>query len=260
MAATIKRISRERKELIAQYATAAINLYGVISVDEFVEVFNHYEEAHTTSEEAILALTRLARTDDVDYSIFGDLIWGLLSVPDDDDFEDNVKVIRKYQKGKPRYLPSKEEFLKYVDFIYREPEAPYAELKAFILNHKLTSRGEGLEGVDGDLIDLHSMIQFGVSVKYEFEYFSLPEYTYKNEDELRAFFQLVVKAHNHTRMYDNNGFTPNELAELQKPQRAKPNLKEPIKSKAIPKANWDAPCPCGSGLLYKNCHGRKSLV
>lgn len=126
-------------------------------------------------------------------------------------------------KGSSRYLPSKEEFLKYVDFIYREPEAPYAELKAFILKHKLTSRGEGLE-VDGDLIDLHSMIQFGVSVKYEFEYFSLPEYTYKNEDELRAFFQLVVKAHNHTRMYDNNGFTPNELeSRLQKPQRAKPN-------------------------------------
>ena len=45
MAATTIRISRKRKELISQYATAALSFNGVISVNEFVEVFNHYEEA-----------------------------------------------------------------------------------------------------------------------------------------------------------------------------------------------------------------------
>ena len=50
MVKTTIRISRERKVLISQYATAAINLYGVINVDEFVEMFNRYDETHTTSE------------------------------------------------------------------------------------------------------------------------------------------------------------------------------------------------------------------
>lgn len=214
MAATSKmRISRERKELISKYATAAVSLYGVISANEFVKVFNHYEEAHTTSEEALLALIRLARTDDVEHSVFGDIISGYQFQPEFDDYEHNVREIRRAQRGKPRYLPSKEEFLKYLDFTYREPEGPYAELKAYILKHKLTSRGEGLEGVDGDLIDLHEMIQFGVSVRDENEYFTNVGYQYKDMDEAMGFFNLVTNVHNHTRMYDNNGFTPTEMVE-----------------------------------------------
>ena len=207
------RISRERKELISQYATSSINLYGVISADEFVEVFNHYEEVRTTREEALLALTRLAKTDDVDYSVSGDIISGPEFQPDFDDYKDNVEAIRDAQRGKPRYFPSKEEFLKYVDGIYREPEKPYADLKAYIMKHNLSPRGEGLDGVDGDLLDLHEIIQFGVEPSDEIELFTSAGYQYKDLDEANAFFQLVMNAHNHTRMYDNNGFTPNEIFE-----------------------------------------------
>lgn len=84
MVATM-RIRRERKELISRYATAAVNLYGVISIDEFVDVFNYYEDAHTTSQEALLALKRLAKTDDVEYSISGDIISGPEFQPGFDD-------------------------------------------------------------------------------------------------------------------------------------------------------------------------------
>ena len=99
MATSSIRIRRERKELISKYATAAVFLYGVISVDEFVSVFNYYEEGHTTSEEALLALKRLAKTDDVEYSISGDIISGPEFQPDFDDYEENVKAIRASQKS-----------------------------------------------------------------------------------------------------------------------------------------------------------------
>ncbi len=213
MAGTTMRISRERKELIAKYATAAVSLYGVISAKEFVAVFNYYEEVHTTTEEALLALIRLARTDDVEYSVLGDIISGPQFQPEFDDYQDNVRGIRKAQGNKPRYLPKKEEFLKYLDFDYREPEEPYAEIKAYILKHKLTSRGEGIMGVDGDLIDLHELIQFGVSVQDEVDYFTDAGYRFKDLDESMGLFKLVANVHNHTRMYDNNGFTPTEMLE-----------------------------------------------
>jgi antirestriction protein len=106
MAASTLRISRQRKELISQYATAAVFLYGIISIDEFVEVFNHYEETRTTSEEALLAMTRLAKTDDVEYSISNNIISGPDFQPEFEDYEDNVMAIRDAQKGKPRYLPT----------------------------------------------------------------------------------------------------------------------------------------------------------
>lgn len=227
MAATTIRISRKRKELISQYATAAISLYGVISVNEFVEVFNHYEEAHTTAEEAFLALTRLARTDDVEYTVFRGIISGPDFQPDFDDYEDNVKEIRKAQRGKPRYLPSKEEFLKYVDLYYREPEKPYAELKAYILNHELSPRNERIGGVDGDLLELHAMIQFGVAIKDELDYFPSAGYRCKDINEANGLLNLMMNAHNHTRMYDNNGFTPEEMVELLRGPRRKPSPKAP---------------------------------
>ncbi len=231
MAATTIRISRERKELIAKYATAAVSLYGVISAKEFVAVFNHYEEAHTTTEEALLALIRLARTDDVEYSVFSDIISGPEFQPDFDDYEENVEDIRRSQSNKPRYLPSKEEFLRYVDYLYREPEEPYAELKAFILKHKLTSRGEGIMGVDGDLIDLHEIIQSGYSVSDELEYFNDAKYRFKNLVVVQEFMNLVTKVHNHTRMYENNGFTPYDIIEMQNRTRWNPSPKKPPKRK-----------------------------
>ncbi len=256
MANTTIRISRERKELIARYATAAVFLYGVISVDEFVGVFNHYEESRTTSEEALLALKRLAKTDDVEYSISGDIISGPEYQPDFDDYEENVKSIRVNQKSKPRYLPDKEEFLRYVDSAYREPEKPYTDLKAHILKYKLTTRGEGIDGVDGDLIDLHEMIQLGVGSTDEFDYFTKRGYKFKGLDDINAFAQLVMNAHNNTRMYDNNGFTPNEIIEKFERPRLKPLPREPFKIETTPKVGRNAPCPCGSGLKYKKCHGK----
>ena len=32
----------------------------------------------------------------------------------------------------------------------------------------------------------------------------------------------------------------------------------PIIAKATPKPNRNAPCPCGSGKKYKNCHGKEA--
>ncbi len=256
MATTTMRISRERKELISRYATAAVNLYGVISVEEFVDVFNHYEEARTTSEEALLALKRLAKTDDVEYSISGGIISGPEFQPVFDDYEDKVEAIRASQKGKPRYLPGKEEFLKYIDATYREPEKPYSDLKAYILKHELTTRGEGIDGVDGDLLDLRDMIQFGVKFTDEFDYFTKCGYKFKGMEDLNEFAQLVMNAHNNTRMYDNNGFTPNEIFEKFERPKLRPLPKEPFRLQPKPKVGRNDPCPCGSGLKYKKCHGK----
>ena len=100
------------------------------------------------------------------------------------------------------------------------------------------------------------MIQFGVSTEDEIGYFTRAGYKFKDMDEANGFFQLVMNAHNHTRMYDNNGFTPNEI--FQKFERSKlaPLPKEPFSFKTTPKIGRNAPCPCGSGLKYKRCCGK----
>ena len=250
------RISRDRKELIAAYATAAICLYGVISIDEFVDVFNRYEHASTTSDEVLFALKRLALTDDVEYSIFNNIISGPEFQPQFDDYNENVTAIRSCQEGKPRYLPDKENFLKYTDFDYLEPEQPYVDLKVYILKYQLTTHGEGLDGVDGDLIDLREMIQFGVDTASVYDYFTERGYEYKDMRILDGFVKLITNAHNNTRMYDNNGFTPFELASTFKQSKLEA-ITEFKSHPSVLKTGRNEPCPCGSGLKFKNCHGNQ---
>jgi uncharacterized protein YecA (UPF0149 family) len=51
----------------------------------------------------------------------------------------------------------------------------------------------------------------------------------------------VIKFYNNTRMWENNGHTPNEIRRLS-------NLNKPKK-----KIGRNDPCPCGSGKKYKKC-------
>lgn len=250
------RINRARKELISNYATAAVFLYGVLSVDEFVEVFNHYESDQTDSNEALLALQRLAKTDDVEYSISGLLISGPDLQPDFDDYEANVKAVRAAQRGKPRYLPEKKEFLNYATGDHREPEQPYAELKAHILKNKLTVRGEGLDGVDGDLIDLHEMIQFGVGTRDLFDSFTEKGYIFNGIDDLNAFARQLMNVSNNTRLYENNGFTPDELFAKSERYHLLTLPDKPFTIRPADKVGRNDPCPCGSGKKFKNCCGK----
>jgi hypothetical protein len=252
---TVIRISKARKELLSQYATAAGFLYGVIGIAEFVDVFNHYEEDKTTKQEVCLALERFAKTEEVEYSLYGDDILGPDFLPDFPDDLENARIVRLEQGNKPRYLPNKEEFLRYTADDYREPEKPYADLKAYILKHKLTVK-TGLDGVDGDLIDLHELIQAGFQAKEILQSFIDRGYALKSIDALNGFLQKLMDTINNTRMYENKGFTPLELFETFE----RPNLnllpKEPFRPSEIPKVGRNEPCPCGSGLKYKHCHGK----
>jgi arsenate reductase len=255
MAATT-RISKERKELLSRYATAAGFLYGVISADEFVEVFNYYEGSHTTRGEVITTLKRLSKSDDVEYSISGSIITSPDFIPEFEDYKDNVAHVRAAQKGKPRYLPDKAEFLRYADASYRESEKPYADLKAHILKHRLTDRSEGVDGIDGDLLDLWEMIQNGVKTTEIFDHFTDCGYRFNNTESVNSFAQAVMNVCNNTRLYENNGFTPQEIFEKYERPLLRPLPKEPFKVQVTPKVGRNDLCPCGSGLKYKKCCGK----
>lgn len=53
---------------IKKYAFAAINLYGVIKLEDFMSVFNHYEKDSLSKEEAIPLLELLSSIDEIDLS------------------------------------------------------------------------------------------------------------------------------------------------------------------------------------------------
>ena len=243
------RISQERKKLHALYADAASLLYGVISLHDFVEVFNHYEDVKTDVEHARSALLKYEHSnpDEVMYELVKKHIIGPdLYVFDERDFEKVAVPILEQQAGKKRYLPNKEEFIKFADSDYINPEKPYNDLRAYILGKRYAR--EGLYGVDGDLLQLRELIRFEAEMSEILEYFDDEGYPLSNIEKINEFTQMLVYVQDNTRRFENNGFTPNEM--VGEPIRM-PVFQNSLTT--IGKVGRNEKCPCGSGKKYKKC-------
>jgi len=101
--------------LMKRYAFAAINLYGVIKLEDFISVFNHYEKEFLSKEEAIPVLELLSSIDEIGLSIKQGILANGYFYLNDSKAIRVAKDLLLAQLNKPRYLPSKEEFLKYED-------------------------------------------------------------------------------------------------------------------------------------------------
>ena len=105
------RAQKERADLIHAYAMAAVNLYGVISQEDLIRLFNTQNGKKITEEELFSVLIRHISLD------CGYALWEEYLV--NDAFEDNnyqdVPDLLKRIGDKPRYVPEKAEFLKYAD-------------------------------------------------------------------------------------------------------------------------------------------------
>ena len=72
-------------------------------------------------------------------------------------------------------------------------------------------------------------------------------------DQLNEFVQLLSAFDNSTRLWSNNGHSPNEIFSLYEQKNISPRPNQAAKKAKIGRND---PCPCGSGLKYKKCCGR----
>jgi uncharacterized protein YecA (UPF0149 family) len=100
------------------------------------------------------------------------------------------------------------------------------------------------------------MIRFGVETSSVYDYFTERGYQYENLNIFEGFAHLIMDENNNTRMYDNNGFTPYELA----CKTGRHKVTDITNSRADHQTNSrigrNDLCPCGSGLKFKNCNGK----
>jgi len=249
----IPKISEARKKLLSSYADAAACLYGVLSVEEFVGVFNYYEEEKTDKNEAFWALLQYEEENEftVEYNIYENFVVGPTIHPGDfEDDLDELHDIRQQQNGKPRYLPSrKEAFLKFSDSCIIDPEKPYTDLKLYIIKNKLIDPLEN-KRIDDNLLTLHELIQDRVEPAGLLQYFINMDYKLqvKNMDIMNEFLHMLMEVYNNTRSFENNGFTPDELRKVYEIERS-----EEIVIHRPKKVGRNEPCPCGSGKKFKKC-------
>ncbi len=227
------------RKLLDSYARAAVNLYGIISREDFVDIFNKQNIDQTTGEEIYILLLPLVLKDGW-YCFYKEYIVHYLFF---DNF-DHADYLLKHQADKPRYIPKKDEFLKYIIEDYADNDH-WCNVRRFMFDvfgySKNTSKGyekvrsyitygDGISEL-GSILDSHNLI-------------------FDGEKQLQEFINLIMIAKNNTRIWENNGYTPSELHEIIR-KRNENIVKFPTLQR--PQVGRNDPCPCGSGKKYKKC-------
>ncbi len=227
------------RKLLDSYARAAVNLYGIISRDDFVNIFNKQNVDRTSNEEIYILLLPLVLKGGwfgfykeyiVHYSFF-------------DDF-DQADYLLEHQANKPRYILEKNEFLKYTieDYVDNDHLWNVRRFMWDVFGHcKDTSEGYG---------EVRNYIIYGDGIKELGSILDRHNLIFSDEKQLQEFINLIMFAKNNTRIWENNGYTPSELYEIFS-KRDKNIVRFPTLQR--PKVGRNDPCPCGSGKKYKKC-------
>jgi preprotein translocase subunit SecA len=158
----------------------------------------------------------------------------------------------KKKADKPYYVPVKKEFLKYVNSIYYEKSKQYWDLHKYVRKNFFAGDDEKAELLCENLI---WECKEGLYMQQVFDLFNTFGMNFKDEKQANEVLQLVMELSNNIRLWENNGYTPQEIFE----EFEKPNLR-PLPDKPFElggsnvmgkKIGRNDPCPCGSGKKYK---------
>ena len=234
------------RKLLDIYAMAAVNLYGVISKTELADIFNRQNAEKTTDDEIFfLLLPVVLKTKSKWYCFYKDYIvhhWAI------DDF-DYADCWLSEQGDKPRFIPDKNEFLKYENQYYEcESQETYWE-KVYNFIKKEWSGNRYFYRFYNELKEVSAHSSGLKEVTALLEEYGL---IFCGEKQAQTFFNLLMDAHNNTRMWSNKGYSPTELGSIFEKNRPK-NASPEIIVQQKRKIGQNEPCPCGSGKKYKKC-------
>ncbi|HZK01974.1 MAG TPA: SEC-C metal-binding domain-containing protein [Anaerovoracaceae bacterium] len=229
------------KSLLNLYAKAAVNLYGSIRLEHFVGIFNDQNEEKVTVDEVYNLLLPLVLKGRY-YCFYKNYLVNGTYISDFNDADYLIEL----QGDKPRYLPEKDEFVKYVkkkhvdnpywDKVLRYMYDIFGNTKDVYRCYKKIIdcfEGEFEIGNIVDTINSHGMV-------------------FDNDEQMMTLLNHIMKANNNTRFWKNNGYSPKELSEIRSKQ---PSNVTPFPIAQARDVGRNDPCPCGSGKKYKKCCG-----
>jgi len=194
--------TKEHGDLLNEYAVAAVNLYGVISLDDFLELFNSQNERKTDIFEMNEILQKHVYMEN-GYSIYNGYIVN-------DSFKDNhyrdvIGVINAVGT-KPRYIPRKEQLLRFSDKDYIEEIPQLNRLRSYI-NANLNIDVSTAE----DIIDEYYFLSRSEAELQHYVNIFVQNGVSLEIPQIDAIIELVTDLYNNSRRWSNNGHTLTEL-------------------------------------------------
>lgn len=235
------------KELIIDYIRACTNLYGTISFSAFLKIYNEQNSSQLTGKE-LRAFVR-----DVAYQLNAQFIsisnnrfvHEALTL-----YKEDMDFLLTAVKGKPFYIPEKEELLQYKEDDYYEM-TNHLEL----LGKRLAKDffGGSMIMVKDELDELVGEIQMIQASYTEIVKQFIERFDFQDMKEVNEYIELLTNVFNTTRRWENQGHTPVELSSR---NRDVENTTPQLTVINGGKIGRNDVCPCGSGKKYKKCCGK----
>jgi preprotein translocase subunit SecA len=236
---------------ITDYIISLTHLYGLVHKDKVVEIYNmqnedKIEKIDTVRLKADNISIDSAELDNNFVEVFNDYFVHE-AIMEFNDFNEQLEK----RAGKPFYIPEQKELLKYKDNNYFEINKEYKDL----LEYATKRLFDGDEWQAEMLVeDIQVYCQQNFSPEAIIDLFNQRCVSFEGIKQVNEVLKLVMNLANNTRIWENNGHTPNEIFEKFEKPKLKPLPAERFlvsgKSKKIGRND---PCPCGSGKKYKKC-------
>ena len=239
---------------VENYIIALSNLYGMVQKNKVYEIYNNQNEERIKLSDVDGLLKKpskklksgFVRTQE-DYFVHE-------AIYESDQFD--IMLIKK--RGKPYYIPKKEELLKYVDDNYFEETKEYKTLFQYVKKNFLKKDPEKVEWL---CEEIYGTCQFGGGLKGSIEVFDTYGIIFDGIEQVNEVAELVIDLSNNIRIWENNGHTPSELSGFPKKSRQDSStdylmklLEEDNKEReAFENIGRNDKCPCGSGKKFKMC-------
>jgi preprotein translocase subunit SecA len=206
-------------------------------MDDFATLYNDQNERKTDVYKLFDILIRYVAMD-YGYCFWHDYI--VNDIFEEDDFE-KVQQLAEVAATKPRYIPCKQDFLKYSDWDYMEETPQLRKLREYI-RRILPGNADLAEDI---LKNIYAFGNYKVEPKTYITLFQEHDIVLK-PNQIRELFGFILRLRENLRLWMNNGHTTNERPSDKGSQ---------LGSIKTPKVGRNEPCPCGSGKKYKKCCG-----
>ena len=239
-----KAFQKKRKNfrMVSDYLLACKNLYGIFSIEKFLEIYNGQNEDKINKRTVFDVFQSMSEGNDG--LILQDDIFIESSLIEYKEYE----TLKNQQGDKPFYIPEQKVFLQYADDAYMEHNPQFEVLKRYLIRKKKVE--------EKFAVQLCTVIRedfiVGIPLQDVVAHFDEAEITWTSEKQFDEMLEILVKCYNNTRMIGNRGYTPNEIAAFHQSEPAMQRNTLQGGSKIYPNDK----CPCGSGKKYKHCCGK----
>ena len=188
---------------IKQYIIALTNLYGALRKEKVLEIYNLQNEDQLTMDDLNIFLDE--KEDElVDNFVYPE---GCFFVHQAIASTDSLQYMIREKADKPYYIPKKDKLLYYTNDNYFEKTEEYFDLLQYINKYLINDLKKAKKLCE----EIHGMRQFGVGLQKIYEILNKRNISFKDNEQINEFLMKISTMSNNIRIWENNGFTPNEL-------------------------------------------------